>query len=283
MMRSESKALENLTLESILLSKRITKLNYTPFCYFKVDNYLPDATYEFLCETYPQSDQFPERIVNYKSYLPNSSEAFMEYYRTNLVMKKLVDLMRSNEFMQDAHSVFWKGLIQSRGLAGVKKWVDMANTKPEFFDRWFERKWKQPVYSNFEFTEMQQGDSLEPHTDGMHKLVSLLLYFPTSDWKSEYQGGTAFYRAPSSEIASRWSNYQNNKLTEEKVQHFHKEMEGFHVAEFLPNRLVGFLKAKLSYHSVPSIQCPESLRRRTFNININTGYPNYRSPFNTET
>ena len=48
-----------------------------------------------------------------------------------------------------------------------------------------------------------------------------------------------------------------------------EDVVSFLKADFAPNRLVGFLKSKNSYHGVQPIACPDGMVRNSLNINVN--------------
>ena len=124
----------------------------------------------------------------------------------------------------------------------------------------------------FEFSRLERGSFVPPHTDDPKKLISLLLYFPDPKWQENYGGGTEFYRTKKRAMDNNWANRE--------VQF--KDLNPFFRAQFAPNRLVGFLKSNNSYHGVQPITCPEGMARNSLNINVNrilraTRMPNSRN------
>ena len=51
---------------------------------------------------------------------------------------------------------------------------------------------------------MRLGDLNAPHSDSMPKVVALLFYMPTPDWRAEYGGRTMFYRVPEGYQSRPW-------------------------------------------------------------------------------
>ena len=106
---------------------------------------------------------------------------------------------------------------------------------------------------------------MEPHTDSVTKFVSLLLYFPDPEWNDSFGGGTEFYRPLKTADNENWGN--------RRVPF--GDLESFRLAQYTPNRLIGFVKSKNSYHAVRPLTCPEHMYRNSLNINIlgRAGFP----------
>ena len=108
-----------------------------------------------------------------------------------------------------------------------------------------------------------------PHTDSLRKLVSFVYYIPPEDWETEYKGGTRFYFPKSAEIARKYSNWENRPLTRKEKLEIVEEMT-FVDYDYAPNRLVGFVKNDISYHSVPKIQSGSKVERFAVVMNLLT-------------
>ena len=149
-----------------------------------------------------------------------------------------------------------KALIKSRGKLSGRSWrtgnIMSAGTLNGVLS--------QRVKTIFEFSKLETGAIVKPHTDKPDKLVSLILYFPDPRWNDSYGGSTEFYRSNRTSLENNWKN---------KTIPF-DEVFAFTAASFKPNTLVGFLKTKNSYHGVRPINCPQGIARHSFQINIIT-------------
>lgn len=95
-----------------------------------------------------------------------------------------------------------------------------------------------------------------------------MLYFPSSNNKLTKQNGTKFWRFKS-ENSKNYLNWENKKFAPDSYSAFYADAECFYETEFVKNRLYGFLKTDLSWHSVDRIEVPKGDSRNSINININ--------------
>lgn len=251
--------------ESLLMSKRVGKLTYEPFCVFHADNFLPADVYERLRQRFPTDSWFQNETYGNKRYFSSHHHRtlFEDFCRSDPLWRDLFDGLRSRIFVRDLKRVVWRGLFRSRGPRGLKVWRDAAPGAS-----FLARKLIQPIRLEFQFSRMGRGTYILPHTDSGAKLVSLLLYFADPRWRTEYGGGTQFYCPKNSALEENWSN---EKATYEDVTPFETKA-------FVPNRLVVFLKSKNSYHGVPPVDCPEGMTRDSLNFNIDIRRPPSRAP-----
>ena len=237
-----------------MLSDRVHEITYDPFCFFHVTDYLPPEKYSILCDSFPNDEWFVQVIEGDKRRFSSSGtpEVFREFCRKYPVWQELFETFASQAIVDDIHALVRRGLVESRGRRGLRAWCDGANAGMS------EAIAKQPVKVVFEFSRLEKGSFVPPHTDGTSKLVSLMLYFPHAEWDESYGGSTVFYRPKNP--AANW-NWHNRRVAFEDVV-------PFHVNKFVPNKLVGFLKSKNSYHGVPPIICPPGTCRNSLNINV---------------
>lgn len=123
-----------------------------------------------------------------------------------------------------------------------------------------------------EFSFMSKGAFIVPHTDAARKLVTLMLYFPTSDDALLKKNGTKFWQFRP-EDAKRYSNFENRKYLADAFANFDADAECVYQTKFVKNHLYGFLKSDLSWHSVEPIELKDGDSRNSINININSVQP----------
>jgi Rps23 Pro-64 3,4-dihydroxylase Tpa1-like proline 4-hydroxylase len=238
----------------LLLSKRLKDICYDPFCHFQIENYLPTSMYQSLLESFPEPRWFPDKVEGDKNRLHSlySSHILRQFCRQYPAWQEFMDFLNSRLFLRDLYGLVWHGLVKSRGFLNSRRWCDATT------DNLLLAVIKQPVKIQFEFSRLEKGSFVPPHTDAPDKLVSLLLYFPDPEWRENYGGNTDFFRPKKSELEYNWDN---RRVPVEEVVPFFS-------SPFTPNRLVGFLKSRNSYHGVKPITCPEDMARNSLNINV---------------
>ena len=115
--------------------------------------------------------------------------------------------------------------------------------------------------SRFEFSMLPaHGGCVLPHTDGIWKLVTLVVsVVREGEWREEYGGGIDV-NVPRD--IRRNYNWMNEQLSFDEV-------EVLDTFAYLPNQAVVFVKTFNSLHSVRPMRAEEEgLMRRTLTINI---------------
>jgi Rps23 Pro-64 3,4-dihydroxylase Tpa1-like proline 4-hydroxylase len=238
----------------LLLSNRLKDISYDPFCHFQIENYLPATMYQSLLESFPGQKWFTDKVEGDKNRLHSlySSEVVRRFCRQYTAWQDFMDFLSSQLFLNDLYEFIRRGLIESRGFLNSRRWCDAMT------DNLLRQIIEQPVKMQFEFSRLQRGSFVPPHTDAPDKLVSLLLYFPDPEWRENYGGNTDFFRPKRSDLESNW---HNRRVPFDEVVPFFS-------SPFTPNRLVGFLKSRNSYHGVQPITCPDGMARNSLNINV---------------
>jgi len=244
----------------LLISKRLKNIASEPFTVFSIEDYLPSDLYLKLLQNFPSKKFFLEKVAGNKLRFGSRTEpaasVFNDFCSKKPLWLKLVNFFKSEIFLDDLYQIMSKDLIKSRGKLSGRSWRTGNIMKKGAFNGIL----KQRVKTTFEFSKLQRDATVKPHTDKPDKLVSLILYFPDPRWNDSYGGSTEFYRPNSSSLENNWKN---------RTIAF-KEVSSFTEASFKPNKLVGFLKTKNSYHGVQSINCPQEISRHSFQINIIT-------------
>lgn len=241
---------------SLLLSSRVRQTAHQPFFHFVVEEYLPPSTYDTLLATFPTDADFVgqadaskhgnKRILS-TSHQPDLFRAFLE---RRPAWREVVDVLGSEAFITDLYRLVRGELVRARGLGGLRRW--RAHRALSAFE--------QGVELHVEFSRLTNGSYIMLHTDTPSKLASLLLYFPDPAWRPEYGGGTVFYR-PGPGAPRR--NRANHTVPFEAVA-------PAATVDFVPNRLLVFLKSSISYHAVTPVTCPPAMLRNSVNISFLT-------------
>lgn len=237
--------METMTPQTLLLSPRVREITYTPFVSFVVDNYLPPELYEALRASFPGERYFVKEANDEKHShkrcfsTKDTPEVLQEFASQHALWGQFLDTLSSKAFTDDLHALVQCGLVQSRGIRVYRRW------------------WH--VTPSFEFSKLAVGSQILPHTDAASKLVSLILYFPPQDWHPSFAGGTGFYLSTTKRQERNWGN--------RPVPFSHLELVRY--VEYIPNRLIVFLKSSNSYHGVPILTCPAGFQRNTLNFSYN--------------
>jgi len=268
----------NSNLEQVLfLSKRKKVITNSPFYCCYVDDYLPDDIYQSCLNTFPSSEYFLSgKRRNEKRYIGSRHriDAYRKFCQREPQWNRLIQFFKSQAFISDLFPLVQRGLFFNRGWRGLKSWKICPPEGDLSYAR-LKNEAKRPLSKislvdvGIEFSSLLKGDMIYPHTDAAAKLISLMIYFPSPDWKAQYEGETTFYRVKNILKAPKWRNWQGDHCTGSKrYETFLRDMTPCFKNEFKKNRLVLFMKTHSSYHSVLPIQCPDNLSRNSFNINI---------------
>lgn len=249
-----------------------------PCLVFEIRDFLSPAAFRALDESFPPLSAFVAEHAGYgnKRYLNNKHPEFFQYLDTHPAWRELYETFCAQDTLARLQQLVGGGL-QSRKPDEKKRWVyskDMRRDPLEsekgrsFKKRWWPKIGRTPVRLGFEFSYLEHGNSIPPHTDVQNKLLSLLLFFPDVGKDYSRAGGTEFYRAkPGASVKREW----NSKLpTPEEEQAFFDSHETFYVSPFAPNKLLGFLKNDISWHGLHPLELPPGATRRSLNINIFT-------------
>lgn len=109
-----------------------------------------------------------------------------------------------------------------------------------------------------EFSSMQDGVFLPPHSDSTDKVISFVLYFAPPQWQRSWGGGTEVYEPKDPERRFNWNNHFLDP----------SEMRTSFVCEFAPNRLFFLVKGCNAWHGVSPLAAPPGVQRRSFNFSL---------------
>jgi hypothetical protein len=244
-----------------------------PFPVVEVDNFLPAPLYAQLLESYP--DPRPDGVNHsMKNFLQSGTPAFNAFLGANPTWAGLIRYLDSDQFIAHVYNYALPIIRDARGRRDSRPWcrngIPVEGPQPSKASLW-PRKFIE-VETNFELSSMENGHCITPHSDAPRKLVSILVYFPFVDWKPEWGGGTQFFKPLTRDAELHWCNVDVGHIKhfgQVGLKQFASEMECFHTAAFVPNRLAMFCKSNNTFHAVDTIHCPSDRRRNTLVMNIN--------------
>ncbi len=244
---------------NLSLNKKTYSLNQ-PFHLFEIDNFLPEDQYIGLLNSFPSDEYFKNREnVSAKDALSCKDESFKDFLNKNKNWKIFFESFNNNKFLRSAFLSTLVANLKSRGLKAFKIWT-LDKSKIPFFLKPFFRE----LEVTFMFTKIRGEKSIFPHTDVPSKYLSMIYYFPNNNWKQKDSGNTLFWK--NIKNSKNWKNWQNKHISTDQYEDFKDNHVIFHKAKYSKNKLVGFVKSDISWHSVEKIQQDPNEERQTLNI-----------------
>lgn len=244
--------------DQLLLSRRLGQVRTQPFCFFHIDDYLPDAFYRSLRESFPDGSTY-ESDGSGKLGFRSSEEPddFEEFCGKHPDWQRLIDFFQSDAFVLDTRRALLPSLIAARDWKGRRPWRNCSTGEiPSSRLRYM---LEEPVRSTFQISQLPDGAEVVPHADAPRKLVSLMLYFRDDDWQDSFGGGTVFLKPRDTEQARKWGPTDRIPFA---------DLEEIGTCKFARNRLAGFVRSSNSYHGVRPIEAQPGASRRALLINI---------------
>jgi hypothetical protein len=246
-----------MTVSPLIIPESSALIGDDPVFYCQIDDFLPPADYLQLRDSFPDAGWFSDVIEGNKKRINSrrSPEVFDKFCTDNPAWQQLFEQMRSKAFIDSLYALLQKPLRLIRGPIGGRTWYfdEDAGAGGSPAD-WFKRR----AVLSFEFSRLENGASVPPHTDTPEKLASLILYFADPRWRPEWGGDTRLYR-PKHKVLLR--NWHNRRVPFDQLDTVMNN-------EFVGNRLFIFTKSADSYHGVPEIHCPPDIARNSVNINV---------------
>jgi hypothetical protein len=254
-----------------------------PFCIFDIAPFLDESFYERLRQDFPDPAawEYASHQKGKKLFLNDTSPEFHRFLETSPAWATLFRSIANQRFVthvqrflgdqvahrppEDRHP--WR-FVDTRGARSayrrVRRKVVAATSRGR----------RTPVTVALEFSVLQPGTEIPPHHAVPRKLVSLMLYFPTDAQAGHPALGTTFFRGR--DQGPGWVEWASTMMDEDAAAAFFSAHEEFHRSDFVPNRLVGFVKNGVSWHAVPPIP-DDAGPRRSVNINIMLDGPKVRT------
>lgn len=270
--------------EVMLCPERLEAQNFSfslenPFGIFEIDDVLTEGSRLALDQGFPGPRWFHDFYNNgNKHYLDNTMSGFFDFLETSsawyrlyrqfaapALIEKLYALSRYFPSARPAHETLpWTLVIDPDSTNPTR---DAATKCPLIREksRAAREQGRTAVRVAFEFSHLQDGGFVAPHTDVPPKLISLMLYFPDAGVNYGPDAGTVFYTGHNSRPAEpAWEVFM---LEPEPASRFFAGHEVFHRAPFVADRLIGFVKSDISWHGLEPVKLPAGATRRSININ----------------
>lgn len=236
--------------DDVMLSRKRLNVVDDPFPYFTIDEYLPPDLYEQLRRDWPSDEAVMHQLAEGKfdrSLDDRTLSALPESFRW------LIGVYKSQAFVDDYFAVLrrvFRRACAPLPIRGFK--LQDAEAPAGLF--------KREIEFSGQFSRLEEGAFLSPHTDKFTKFLSLLIYFPPDDWREEYGGETVLFEAVNPRHRRNWSN---RHLPFEMVREAAR-------SRYKPNSAFGFIKAPNSWHGVLPVTAPPGVVRHSLNVNYQT-------------
>lgn len=246
-----------------------------PFFIFEFHDIFDRGTYGELNAHFPKKAVFPSTWVDRggKSHMNSTTPEFAAFIRGEPVWTRLYDRFTEPAIIEKLYELT-HAVPSERSESEKKPWRLDRRRKASGVLRKPVMKWrrwkaglsgKTAVRLTFEFSYLEAGCYIPPHTDVPGKLISLMLYFPDDGVRYPTTAGTEFYRGKNNAKAE--SGWLTGMMDDESSKRFFEKHETFYTSEFGPNKLVGFVKSSDSWHGVHHLELPPDASRRSLNIN----------------
>lgn len=245
-----------------------------PFFVFEFHDFLDPASYDALNRQFPDKSLFPATWVDRggKSHMNSKMPEFAAFTKKEPIWRELYESFSKPEVVQSLYELT-HSVPSERPKSEKKPWkIDdksfsgfMRKPLTKFNRLQNNLRGHTPVRLVLEFSYLDAGCYIPPHTDVAGKLISLMIYFP--DKKVDYSSGagTEFYRGKDKSAAR--SGWGTGMMDDKASKEFFDKHEIFYTSEFTPNKLVGFIKSSKSWHGLKKLKLPPAATRRSLNVN----------------
>ena len=244
---------------------KISMVDNSPFPLFSIKELFSDILLDSLSREFPSEDLFHlEDSANRKRYGDHTQGVFEKFVLENPKYLSFYNQITSHEFvsqilrsLSDTDELQFLNIHSSR----IKRKTNYEFTIRE--KSRFAKRFRLKI--GYEFSLMQNGSYLAPHTDSASKLLSILIFLPDLplfDENLSKKLGTQFWRSKMN--SEKFSNWNSASLSEAELDLFYQNHECFFQAPFTATQHFGFCKSDVSWHSVPIVQ--NGINRKSINI-----------------
>ena len=268
--------------ENLLRKKLDIKFFKETNCYaFEIENFLSDEQYNALRENLPDI-----KINEFKNYNPSFDDqnhqhrlkafvaeinhaSYDKLIYGNPILNEFVHTVKSPEFGNKIMKRFFFKILKSRVFDKktflkllIRKNRSIKNKSHSLVDKLLYND----ILATVGLAYMAEGAQLFPHTDGMKKILTMMLYFPEENVPDHlYKNlGTTFWN--SNEFGLKESDIKVK--TFEDSEKFKKENQISLNFPFKKKNIFGFIKSHKSWHSLEPIEVQEGFIRKNININL---------------
>lgn len=258
-------------------SKKVSRDNFSlfieqPFPVFEIKDFLKAKDYDRLNNEFPNKAIFPKaHSRGNKSYLDNQQQELFDFLARTPAWREFYDIFHRPDVVAQFYRLAnsFPSERSDRERQAWKLTHDPRLPRKRGYSRFHNALGRlvryTPVSLGFEFSYLDKGCFIPPHTDNATKLLSLMIYFPDEGVDYGQGAGTDFFKGRNG--CEAWKEWRVSLLDEHRAAEFYKEHETFYSSPFIGNKLVGFLKTSDSWHGLQALDIPQGATRRSLNVN----------------
>ncbi len=244
---------------------------YSPYPHGVAKNVFDVNTYKEIVENFPDINKFyslknknkfnkEEKFNKFSLSSKNNPKIFFDFVNNNSSYKKLSNFLFSYDFKINLFNILIKNNI-NLGIIPLKR--NNKNLLRNFllnFTPYNILKPLQDVDVAIEFSAIPvRGGFIKPHTDGPHKLLSIVIPVIDKSWQDSFNGGTNFLKPKDN---TKIYNILNNTYEFDQC-------DIIKTVNFNSNQLLIFLKTYNSFHSVGPLNGEQdNLYRKSITLTI---------------
>lgn len=233
------------TLSHIIKKLSSAKVTTHPFPYAVIDNIFPNEYFKKIQELFPTDEQLISLSETGRVSKGSYEQRLVTLFNSEHFLK--LDEERKIFFSQLSSLLFSSELIEST----IDKFLPWCSNRLTQLN---EKKGKVEVYGDALLVSDRTRYQIGPHTDAPHRLISFLFYLP-NDEKYRKLGTSVYTSKDPNFVCPGGPHYD--------FSDFHK----MSTIEFIPNRLLVFVRTGRSFHGVEPI-LEEGTDRRLLISNV---------------
>lgn len=270
--------------EQIFKKKLTVKFYKETNCYaFEIQNFLSEEQYLALKTNLPNIKiedfkKFNKDFDNENSQHQNKAfiaEGFTKEYNKfiyeNSVLNEFTKKMRDPIVIKKLLKIFFWKILISR-IYDPKNFFKLLLRKnrpvKKKSESFIDKLLYNDIICNISLTYSCGESQLFPHTDGMKKILSLMIYFPDENTPEEINKklGTTFW--DSNEFALTQDDLKHKVSNFEEAENFRKKNKISLTLPFKKKSMFGFIKSHKSWHSVEPVKVDNTFIRKNMIINL---------------
>ncbi len=236
----------------------------SPFTVFFISDLFPDNFLQSLAREFPPSEFFQEDVKSKKRFGDHTQQVFEEFILNSLEYQLFIEKITSHNFVTSV--LYTLSDVKELKFLKIHDSTISKKSSREFVIRkksLFAKKFK--ITIGYEFSVMNHGSLLPPHTDSASKLLSIMVFLPSqSDIDNNLGNGSGTQFWMSKHGSNALSNWNSVSLNESDTKAFYETHECFLQSPFTINEHFGFCKSDVSWHSVQTVS--EEFSRKSINI-----------------
>lgn len=272
--------------EAVQLSKRVLEQSTNHYLRFSVENFLDDQIYENLRNSFPVEALAEQMGTQFSTVfsLSGTSDATKSFLAEHPLWDEYRLAFEHENFRKDAIATFHN---------------EFCNRYSTLYRPFIRRRLRN--HESYEPTVLltlsRTGYVLSPHSDDKFKVLSLIHYFPQPLSTARESGGTIYY-VPTNHVDgtkairtfSIWNrglrrlvprslipvfessveriNKSSDSITQESLKIFNAGFRRDSYSQYIPNRMVGFIKSANSFHELNLTEFPLTEYRAAVVINL---------------